>query len=455
MTTTDMAPAATDLAARDHRYVLHPYLGDDVTERVVMVSGDGCRLTDSTGRSYLDATGGLWLAQIGHGRAELADVAAAQMRKLEYFTSFGEFSNEPAIRLAERLVGLAPSPIGRVYFTSGGSEGDDTAIKMARLYFHRRGQPERNWILSRRSAYHGAAYGGGSATGFEAYRTGFGPLLPNIHHLTPPWPYRSELFEGQDPTDFLINELEETIGRLGAGKIAALIGEPVMGVGGMLVPPSDYWPRVQEVLRHHGILLILDEVVTAYGRVGEWFAAQHFGVDADIIVTAKGISSGYIQLGANLVSDEVADTLAADDGFAHGYTYNGHPSACAVGLANLEIIERDDLLGAAKRTGAYLLDRLRELEQIEAVGEVRGIGMMFGIELVADRSTREPLPAPPVPLPVIVRQETGVIVRACAHSLVLSPPLVLSREEADEIVDALAAVLPRVKPTGEVAGQRP
>ena len=450
MTTTAMGPAGTDLAGRDQRYVLHPYLGDDVGERVVMVSGEGCRLTDNTGLRYLDATGGLWLAQIGHGRAELADVAAAQMRRLEYFTSFGEFSNEPAIRLAERLVALAPSPIGRVYFTSGGSEGDDTAIKMARLYFHRRGQPERNWILSRRSAYHGAAYGGGSATGFEAYRTGFGPLLPNIHHLTPPWPYRSELFEGQDPTDFLINELDETIERLGAGKIAALIGEPVMGVGGMLVPPADYWSRVQEVLGRHGILLILDEVVTAYGRVGEWFAAQHFGVDADIIVTAKGISSGYIQLGANLVSDEVADTLASDDGFPHGYTYNGHPAACAVGLANLEIIEREDLLGAAKRTGAYLLDRLRELEQIEVVGEVRGIGMMFGIELVADRSSREPLPAPSVPLPVILRHETGVIVRACGHSLVLSPPLVLSREEADEIADALAAVLPRVRPTGEV-----
>lgn len=450
-TTAGMASPATDLASADREYVLHPLLGDDVTERVVMVSGDGCRLTDAEGRTYLDATGGLWLAQVGHGRAELADVAAAQIRKLEYFTSFGEFSNEPSIRLAERLMALAPDSIDRAYFTSGGSEGDDTAIKMARLYFHRRGEPERNWILARRSAYHGAAYGGGSATGFDAYRSGFGPMLPNIHHLTPAWPYRSELFDGQDPTDFLIDELEQTIEELGPDKIAAFLGEPVMGVGGMLVPPPDYWLRVHEVLRRHGILLMLDEVVTAYGRVGAWFAAQHYELEPDVIVTAKGISSGYVPLGANLVSEELADTLASDGGFPHGYTYNGHPTACAVGLANLEIIERENLLEAATATGAYLLERLRELEQIEVVGEVRGIGMMFGVELVADRETREPLPTPSTPLPTVIRQDTGVIVRACAHTLVLSPPLILSRAEADEVADALAAVLPRVKPTGEVS----
>src|SRR5579872_7401331 len=280
-----------------------------------MVSGEGCRLTDADGREYLDATGGLWLAQVGHGRAELADAAAAQMRRLEYFTSFWEFTNEPAIRLAERLVGLAPDPIARAYFTSGGSEGDDAALKMARLYFHRRGQPERTWILARRGAYHGSAYGGGSATGIDVYRTGFGPLLPHIRHLTPPWPYRAELFDGRDPTEFLIDELERTIEELGPDKVAAFIGEPVMGVAGMLIPPEDYWRRVQEVLDRHGILLILDEVVTAYGRVGEWFAARHYGLHPDIIVTAKGISSGYVPLGANLITEEIAATLASSGGF--------------------------------------------------------------------------------------------------------------------------------------------
>lgn len=440
-----------ELVSLDRECVLHPLLSDQMTDRVVMVDGDGCRLTDAEGREYLDATGGLWLAQVGHGRSELADAAAAQMRAIEYFTSFWEFSNEPAIRLAQRLLSIAPDSVGRVFYTSGGSEGDDAALKMARLYFHRRGETERNWILSRREAYHGIAYGGGSATGVDAYRTGFGPLLPHIHHLTPAWPYRSELFDGREPTDFLIDELEQTIEQIGPQRIAAFIGEPVMGVAGMLVPPEDYWPRVQEVLKRHGILLILDEVVTAYGRVGEWFAATHYGLEPDVIVTAKGISSGYIPLGANLISDELADTLSSQGGFPLGYTYNGHPTACAVGLANLEIIEREHLLDAAREIGAYLLGRLHELEDIELVGEVRGRGMMFGIELVVDRDRRTPLPTPPVPLPDVVRRETGVIVRNCGHSLVLSPPLVLTRGEADRIVDALRSVLDRLAPDGSVA----
>jgi putrescine aminotransferase len=449
--TTDTLEA--ELISLDRECVLHPLLGSEVTDRVVMTSGHGCRLTDVEGREYLDATGGLWLAQVGHGRDELAEVAASQMRQIEYFTSFWEFTNVPEIRLAQKLLSIAPDSLGRVFYTSGGSEGDDAAIKMARFYFHRRGESERTWILSRREAYHGIAYGGGSATGVDAYRDGFGPLLPNFHHLTPPWPYRVELFEGRDPTDFLIDELEATIERIGSRKIAAFIGEPVMGVAGMLVPPDDYWPRVQQVLRHHGILLILDEVVTAYGRIGEWFAATRYGLEPDIIVTAKGISSGYVPLGANLVTDEIADTLSSQGGFPLGYTYNGHPTACAVGLANLEIIERENLLTAARRTGDYLLGRLHELEDIELVGEVRGIGMMFGIELVQDRETRTPLPTPPAPLPDVLRRETGVIVRNCGHSLVLSPPLVLTRAEADRIVDALRSVLERLSPDGSVAAR--
>lgn len=450
-TTAETRATESELIQADRSSVLHPLLAGAVADRVVITSGDGCRLTDAAGREYLDATGGLWLAQVGHGRAELAEVAAAQMRQIEYFTSFWEFTNEPSIRLAEKLLSIAPDSVGKVFFTSGGSEGDDAAIKMARFYFHRLGQTERNWILSRRDAYHGIAFGGGSATGVPVYRDGFGPLVPHFHHLTPAWPYRSELFGGQDPTAFLIAELEAAIEQIGPQKIAAFIGEPVMGVAGMLVPPEDYWPRVQEVLRRHGILLILDEVVTAYGRIGEWFAATHYGLQPDIIVTAKGISSGYVPLGANLVSDELAQTVSSDTGFPLGYTYNGHPTACAVGLANLEIIEREGLLEAARDTGEYLLRRLRELEDIELVGEVRGIGMMFGIELVTDRGTRAPLPLPPMPLPDVLRRETGVIVRNCGHSLVLSPPLVLSRDEADRIVEALRSVLVRLRPDGSVA----
>ncbi|MEU6623776.1 aspartate aminotransferase family protein [Streptomyces litmocidini] len=451
--TTDTA----DLIRLDRAHIIHPYLPGSATERVVMASGSGCRLTDTEGRDYLDATGGLWLAQIGHGRTEVADVAHEQMRKLEYFTSFWEFSNEPAIRLAARLAEIAPEPLNHVYFTSGGSEGNEAAIKMARYYHHRRGEGSRTWILARSKAYHGIGYGGGSATGFPLYHEGFAPMMPHVSHLTPPWPYRSELY-GDEPlapeqvTDFLVRELEERIAEIGPENIAAMIGEPIMGVGGMLVPPADYWPRVREVLDRHGILLVFDEVVTAYGRVGEWFAAQYFDVTPDIIVTAKGITSGYVPLGALLVSDRLAEVLLRDHGFPMGYTYNGHPVATAVATANLDIIEREGLLTRATSLGSFLHDELKaQLGDLPIVGEIRSVGMMLAVELVQDRATRAPLPLDPDRMPHdVIRREAGVIVRDSAHSLVLSPPLVMTETEAKEVATALRGVLERTGPTGEI-----
>ncbi|MEU5098163.1 aspartate aminotransferase family protein [Streptomyces sp. NPDC020996] len=444
---------AARLLRLDREHIIHPYLPGTATERVVMTEGSGCRLTDSEGRSYLDATGGLWLAQVGHGRAELADVAHEQMRKLEYFTSFWEFSNDRAIELAARLASIAPDPLNHVYFTSGGSEGNEAAIKMARYYHHRRGDKNRTWILARDKAYHGIGYGGGSATGFPVYHEGFAPMMPHVSHLTPPWPYRTELYGGEDPTDFLIRELEERIARIGADNIAAMIGEPIMGVGGMLVPPADYWPRVREVLDRHGILLIFDEVVTAYGRVGEWFAARYFDVTPDIIVTAKGITSGYVPLGALLVGDHVAEVLLRDHGFPMGYTYNGHPVATAVALANLDLIEKEDLLARATTIGGLLHAELEaRLGNLPVVGEIRSVGMMLAVELVADRATRTPLPLNPDRMPHdVIRRETGVIVRDSAHSLVLSPPLIMTEAEAEEAADALRGVLERTAPDGEIS----
>ena len=448
-TETALAAGAAALADADRAHIIHPYLPSSTQERVIMVAGDGCTLTDSEGREYLDATGGLWLAQVGHGRQELAAAAAAQIEQLEYFTSFWEFSNDRAIELAQRLTGLAPGRLDHVYFTSGGSEGNEAAIKMARYHHHRRGESERTWILSRSKAYHGIGYGSGTATGYDFYHTGFGPMLPHVRHLTPPWPYRSELFDGDDPTEFCLAELERTIDELGADRIAAMIGEPIMGVAGMIVPPDDYWPRVSELLRSHGILLIMDEVVSAYGRVGEWFAAARFGVEPDLITTAKGITSGYIPLGAVLVADHVAESLGRDDGFPMGFTYNGHPTACAVALGNLNIIEREGLLDRSLEIGGHLLAGLESLSDLEIVGEVRGVGMMLAVELVADRATREPLPDAEQ-LQDIIRRETGVIVRNCAHSLVLSPPLVMSEPEADRVVEAMRSVLERTTPDGRV-----
>ncbi|TGA83932.1 aspartate aminotransferase family protein [Streptomyces sp. MZ04] len=448
-----MTRTPTELAALDRAHIIHPYLPGTAQERVVMTGGSGCRLTDAEGRSYLDATGGLWLAQIGHGREEIAQVAYDQLRKLEYFTSFWEFSNDKAIELAARLASLAPDPLNHVYFTSGGSEGNEAAIKMARYYHHRRGESSRTWILARDKAYHGIGYGGGSATGFPVYHEGFAPMMPHVSHLTPPWPYRTELYGDEDPTDFLIAELEARIAEIGGENIAAMIGEPIMGVGGMLVPPADYWPRVREVLDRHGILLVFDEVVTAYGRVGEWFAAQYFDVTPDIIVTAKGITSGYIPLGALLVADHVAEALLLDHGFPMGYTYNGHPVAAAVALANLDIIERENLLSRATSLGAHLHAELdAALGDLPVVGEIRSVGMMLAIELVADRATREPLPLDPARMPHdVIRRETGVIVRDSAHSLVLSPPLIMTEPETKEVAAAIRTVLARTDPTGRVA----
>ncbi|MGW5230759.1 aminotransferase family protein [Streptomyces nodosus] len=448
---------AADLTRLDRAHLIHPYLPGSATERVIMTEGSGCRLTDTEGRSYLDATGGLWLAQVGHGRSELADVAHQQMRKLEYFTSFWEFSNERAIELATRLARMAPDPLNHVYFTSGGSEGNEATIKMARYYHHRRGDTDRTWILARSKAYHGIGYGGGSATGFPLYHEGFAPMMPHVSHLTPPWPYRSELYgdrplSPEEVTDFLVRELEERIAEIGPSRIAAMIGEPIMGVGGMLVPPSDYWPRVREVLDRHGILLIFDEVVTAYGRVGDWFAAQHFGVTPDIIVTAKGITSGYVPLGALLVGDHVAEVLLREHGFPMGYTYNGHPVATAVAAANLDIIDKEGLLGRATSMGAFLHGELEaQLGELPIVGEIRSVGMMLAVELVQDRDTRTPLPLLPERMPHdVIRRETGVIVRDSAHSLVLSPPLIMTEAEAKEAAGALRSVLERTEPSGEI-----
>jgi adenosylmethionine-8-amino-7-oxononanoate aminotransferase len=450
MTTAEArSTTAGELAARDRATIIHPYMPSSVVERVVMVEGDGCKLRDADGNEYLDATGGLWLAHIGHGRRDVAEVARAQMERLEYFTSFWEFTNDQAIALAERLIEISPERQTHVYFTSGGSEGNEAALKMARYYHHRRGDTDRTWFLARRKAYHGVGYGSGSATGFPVYHDGFGPMLPDVQHLTPPWPYRQELFDGQDPTDFCIAELERTINEIGPGRVAAFIGEPIMGVAGMIVPPDDYWPRVAEVLDRHGILLIYDEVVTAYGRTGSWFGAQHFGIEPDIVVTAKGITSGYMPLGAVLVSDAVAEAVTADAGFPMGFTYNGHPTSCAVALANLAIVERENLLKRARDVGARLLAGFESLRDIEIVGDVRGVGMMVAVELVADRKSREPLPMHEKPQDVI-RRETGVIVRDCEHSLVISPPLVMTEGEADEVVAAMRSVLERTDPTGHI-----
>jgi adenosylmethionine-8-amino-7-oxononanoate aminotransferase len=412
----------------DMRRIMHPHAEvGHPREPVIFVSGRGALLRDADGREYIDGTCGLWVCPIGHGRPELAEAARRQMERLEYYASFWNFSNPPSIELAERLVELAPPGIGRVFYTNGGSEGTETALKLARLAWYSQGLTERTVVLTRAMAYHGVSYGALQASGLPPLKEGFGELPGDFEQLSVPYPLRGSTTEG------LIAELEDRIESVGADRIAAFIGEPIIGVGGMIPPHEDYWPRLQEVLRRHGILLILDEVVTGFGRTGAWFAAEHWGgLQPDLVVTAKGLTSGYFPLGAVLVGERVAAML---DGvaFRHGFTYNGHATGCAVALENLAIIDREQLVARAARLGERLLAGLAELERLPAVLEARGFGLMAGLELDVDDAGE---------LADRIR-EAGVIVRATGQKLVLSPPLVITEEDLDRIVEVIGTELAR------------
>jgi PLP-dependent transaminase len=418
----------SDPAATDQARIVHPHaVVGHARPPVVFVEGRGARLRDAEGNEYIDGTCGLWVCPVGHGRVELAEAARRQMERLEYYASFWEFSNAPSIELAERLVTLAPPGIERVFYTNGGSEGTESALKLARLAWHAQGSPERSVVLTRSMAYHGVSYGALAATGIPPLRQGFGELPAEFEALSVPYPFRGTT------TDGLIEELENRIETVGEERIAAFIGEPVIGVGGMIPPHDDYWPRVQEVLRRHGILFILDEVVTGFGRTGAWFAAEHWGgLEPDLVVTAKGITSGYFPMGAVLIGERVAAML---DGtaFRHGFTYNGHPTGCAVALENLAIIEREGLVERAARLGRGLLAGLRELERLPAVLQARGFGLMAGLELDVEDAAE---------LADRIRAG-GVIVRATGQKLVLSPPLVIEERDLDRLIEVIGEELAR------------
>ncbi|MGY4710729.1 aminotransferase family protein [Mycolicibacterium sp. CBM1] len=415
---------AAALAARDKACIIHPHttIGSPA-EPMIISRGRGALLWDVEGREYVDGTGGLWQCPVGHGRPELADAAAEQIRTLEFYSSFGDYSNEPSIALAEKLLSIAPASMRRVFFTNGGSEGIETAIKLVRLANHHAGRPERTVILARQGGYHGMGGASLAVTGMERLTQGYGPLVPDVEWLSKP----HALEHGVDATDILIEELKRRIQEIGAHRIAAMIGEPILGVGGMVPPPEGYWARVQDVLRQHDILLIADEIVTAFGRTGRWFASTYYGIDPDVIVTAKGLSSGYVPMGAVLVGQRMLD-LATGALFLHGFTYNGHPVGAAVALENLAIIEREDLIARGVRVGRALFEALKPLEELEHVVEVRGVGTLVGIQLaMADTSAVQ-----------YGARANGVIVRASGSNIVLSPPLVITDEELQRLVVVLS-----------------
>ncbi len=380
---------------------------------VDIVAGDGAEVVDSTGRRYVDALGSLWYCNVGHGRREIGDAVVEQMRRLEVFHTFDRFTNRPAESLAERLSGLAPMPDARVFLTSGGSEAVETAVKLARVAQAWGGHPERTVVVSRKPSYHGVTYAALSATGIPANQAGFGPLLPDVVQV----PY--------DDLDAL-----DRVGREHEGRVAAVIAEPVVGAGGVLPPPEGYLGGVRERCDRWGAYLISDEVICGFGRLGRWWGAEHYGVRPDLVTFAKGVTSGYLPLGGVLVGAAVREALEADEDavLRHGYTYGGHPTAAAAALANLDLIDREGLLGRAPVIGERLGAGLGSLVDGEQVLGHRGTQGIWAIELGDD------LPAAAVRDAML---DHGVIARPIGSStLAYCPPLVVADEQMDRCVEA-------------------
>jgi adenosylmethionine-8-amino-7-oxononanoate aminotransferase len=449
-----MAVTKTDtldnLVREDREHLIHPlHYPQDHEHPVVVVEGRGAILKDIEGREYIDGLSCLWNVNIGHGRAELAQAAAEQMAQLAFVSSYAGTTNIPAIRLAGRLAEIAYPNTSGVYFTTGGAESNESAFKMARYYWKVQGRPSKVKIISRTHAYHGLTLAAMSATGMAAFHKMFGPLAPEFVQVPAPYAYRWPT-TGDVGTE-AAGALEQAILREGPDTVAAFIAEPVMGAGGVIVPPPTYFPRVREICDRHEVLLIADEVITGFGRTGRWFALGHWNVQPDLVSFAKGVTSAYLPLGGVLASKHVHDVLQQappDKKFMHASTYSGHPTCCAVALRNLDILEKEGLVERAAPMGRRLLAGLETLRDLPVVGDVRGFGMMCGVELVTDKKTK----APALGLGVRVVQEArtrGLLPRlrvgsadpAIGDTICLAPPLMTPPETLDKIVEILRTAI--------------
>jgi putrescine---pyruvate transaminase len=434
---------ASRLSELDRTHWLHPQ-GDlaapsGTIPQLIMVSGQGATLTDIEGREYVDGMASLWNVNVGYGRTALASAAAEQMTALAFSSAYGGFGTAPAIKLAARLAELAPGDLEVTYFASGGAEANDTAYKIARLYWKLRGEPGRINIISRLRDYHGLTYAATSATGLPNFWKGFEPLATGFLHAPAPDPYR---YTGDGSAGAAyVAALEKVVLEAGPETVAAVVAEPVQGAGGVIVPPADYFPLLRELCDRYGLLLITDEVITGFGRTGRWFAVEHWNVKPDLMIFAKGVTSGYLPLSGVMLTRSVHDVLLSVKGmFAHGFTYSGHPTACAVALRNLEILETERLVERAAETGAYLQKKLQELRAHEIVGDVRGLGLLGGVELVSDRQSKKSFdPSVGAGRRVwLAALAEGVIVRAVGGDVIaISPPFVISEQQIDRIVEVL------------------
>lgn len=436
------------LLEADLAHQLHPqYHVRDHQDPVLFVRGEGALLWDAQGREYIDGLSSLWNVAVGHGRRELAEVAARQMEELAFSNSYTGYVNVPSIKLAERLISLVYPNLRAVFFCNSGSEAVEGAIKVARFYWHLQGKPAKTTIIARREAYHGGTLAATAATGLTAFHQGFGPLAEGFARAETCYPYRCGHCRGIDDCDLACaGDIEQVIVDEGPETVAAVIAEPVHGAGGVIPPTPGYWPRLREICDRHDVLLIADEVITGFGRTGRWFALEHWDVQPDIMCVAKAITSAYIPLAAFVISERIHEAMLAapaDAKFMHGYTNAGHPTACAVALRNLQIIEEEELVANAEAMGDRLQRGLRSLLELSPVGDVRGLGLLAAVELIADREARTPFDAGENFGGRVLREmrQRGVISRAKGDSILLAPPLVTTPEQIDRIVEVVGAAI--------------
>ena len=448
------SPSPADLWEMDRAHALHPWTNFGSFEKegsLVIARGEGCYLWDAEGRRYLDAVGGMWCTNVGLGRKDMARAIADQVERLAFANSVVDVTNEPSARLSAKLAALAPGDLNRVHLTTGGSTAVDTAVRMVWYWQSCMGRPEKTDIVARDHSYHGSTY----LTQSVGKRNGdrideFDYKSEGIWHLASPNCYRrpSHMTEEQFCDD-LVGEFEALIAREGADRIGGFIAEPIQASGGIVIPPKDYLRRMWEVCQKHDILFIADEVVTAFGRLGHWFASlDEFGVQPDIVTSAKGLTSGYVPLGALIFSDRIWDVMAKGGHrwFTSGLTYSGHPVACAAGLKNIEIIQNEGILDHAKKVGSYFERRMGELSALPLVGDVRGRKLMLCVESVLNRETKAVLPDEANESKRIsdICEDMGLLVRPLGHLNVMSPPLVITESKIDFAAETLEKAIRRV-----------
>ena len=440
----------TELKAANARHLLHPMAHPKSmtdTPPDIIVRGEGCWIWDVDGHKLVDGVGGLWSANLGFGRQEIRDAIVEQLDTLAFYNIFRGTTHPRAIELSERVCEImAPDGVGAVFFSNGGSDAVESALKLARQYWKSCGQLDRTKYISLRQGYHGVHFGGMSVNGNSNFRRNYEPLLPGCFHVDTPWLYRNPYTD--DPkrlAEICAELLEREIVFQGPDTVAAFIAEPVQGAGGVIVPPAEYWPLVRKVCDKYGVLLIADEVVTGFGRTGSMFGTRLWGVKADIWCLAKGITAGYLPLGATAISSKVLDVLNSNPTFGpvtHGYTYSGHPVAAAAALATLDVLQKEDVLSNVRTQGDHLMARLRAMaERFPIIGDVRGVGLMVCLELVADRKTKAAFGRGAKQVTQVAREayNRGAMVRTSGPNIILSPALTIERSQVDLLCDALEA----------------